>query len=520
MAAHVADAVGEDSAKRAVATEWLMNTVPESLPLVKQAAAEVAKTAGADSPAASRLGAILSVLRPLDKIRADHKARAQADGEWNRRTALAAYEKVGKHNPAWDAEARRGIEQLVSTNLVERAKAFATLEHVTSDLHCDDPLVLYFDARVLEVAGVRNDEQLNEVMHTYGGACERFAGSKYPADRKVMALGRMLAFIAKYRLVKQHPDWAPEVAKDADQMLSLWPELLAEKDLPFTFAYNAGMLTLDAKVAAGADRGAVLEQVLPALQKAFPNRTGVKVFQGKGLIDWAWDARGYGWASSVTPEGRRLMRERLEKAGAVLTAAYAADPSEVAVPVLMMRVGLGEGFPPAEMDLWFTRAKQADPDKWPSNYADMEDPYEARMQALQPRWGGSAGQLLAFGRQCLAGRNWRGAVPWVLSEAHEMLAEEPGAPKDYWRRPEVWRDMDQLTAGQLRVWPDDDYSRSLRAYYAWKCGQWKEADAAFKRLGDRADASPFASPAARAAAREESARKAASKAASGAAPGE
>jgi hypothetical protein len=45
-----------------------------------------------------------------------------------------------------------------------------------------------------------------------------------------------------------------------------------------------------------------------------PKSVGAAILEAKWWTDYAWKARGGGWASSVTPEGWRLFRERLEKA--------------------------------------------------------------------------------------------------------------------------------------------------------------------------------------------------------------
>lgn len=90
----IADATGTDPAKQSLATEWLMNTVPETMPLIEKAAADAKGTPGGE-----RLAGVVSVLKPLDAIRTREQAERERFNEWNIRTALAAYDAAGPHDP-------------------------------------------------------------------------------------------------------------------------------------------------------------------------------------------------------------------------------------------------------------------------------------------------------------------------------------------------------------------------------------------------------------------------------------
>ncbi len=52
--------------------------------------------------------------------------------------------------------------------------------------------------------------------------------------------------------------------------------------------------------------------------------------------------------------------------------------------------------------------------------------------------------------------------------------------------PQVWTDMESVLAPRVRADPTDDRARALYAYWAWRCGQWKTADAQLRALGPRA----------------------------------
>ena len=473
-----------------------MNTAPPTLGLIEKAAADLKADPKADPAAVERLASVLAVLGPLDKIRVAERADLDRFNAWNPSTALAAFDKAGPHDPKFAAEARRGIEQAVSLDPAEKAEAFDTLEHVTSVLHCNDPLVNYFDALLLEQHFDGHDQKaFQSTLNTYLSACNGMHGSGYPADRKLMTFGRTCAFISKWGLIKAGTPFGGMVNQmSQDMVATVWPAMLVEKDLPFQTAFAAGNLTLDARVAAGADRKDVLGQLLPPLAKTFPNDPGVKVFEGNALVQWAWDARGTSYANTVTPDRMAKFRDRLVAADKVLEAAYAANPADPGAPIALMAVGLGQQWPAARMDLWFRRALAAHPDMIPTRYEGLGTPFDARVWPMQPKWGGSNAQMLAFGRRLLAGRNWRGLIPYQLAVIHAMIANESAQPEAYYRQPAVWADLDKLTAEPLRVWPDDATYQSTRAYFAWKCGQWTIADAMFKQLGDRCVAALFGGP--------------------------
>ena len=511
MPAHLAAVSSTDPAERAAAMEWLMNTSPASLPLIEIAA----KNAQAGSTTAAELDAALAVLRPLDALRAAYDQKRKEHLEWVRSRALEEYEQVGTHNPSWDALARRGIAKAVSHDPGDEAEAFEVLEHLTGNLGCRDPLILLLDAQHLNIRITQpHRAKLMPCFSTYVAACRALDASNYPARQKVIAMGQFLALADQYLFAESRPDigkWlGPLKKKYEKRMLELWPEVLKEPGQPFSSAFYTARLVIEGEVKGGVDRKQVLDAVLPPLAAAYPNHPGVAALEAEQIIAYAWDARGRGWANTVTDQGWRLMHERLMKAKSILETSYAAHPLDPAAPLLMLRVGLGESYDVRTMKLWFDRAVRTNPDrKPPAEYVDLGTAYDAMEYALQPKWLGSEAEMLAFGRRCLAGRNWRGWVPFELVAVHQTLSTLVPDAAAYFRRPDVWADLDAVTGGALRVWPDDARLLSMRAYWSWKCGKWAEADKAFEAVGDRASEDLFGGPAALDTARAESAEKSA-----------
>ena len=101
----------------------------------------------------------------------------------------------------------------------------------------------------------------------------------------------------------------------------------------------------------------------------------------------------------------------------------------------MMRVELGQGKGRPRMELWFKRAADLNP-----NYYDA---FYAKLYYLEPKWYGSPKDMIEFGRECVNSKKWGGQVPLILKDAHEALIKyEPAKDKPgYWKRPEVWKDI-------------------------------------------------------------------------------
>lgn len=119
------------------------------------------------------------------------------------------------------------------------------------------------------------------------------------------------------------------------------------------------------------------------------------------LTDYAWFARGSGWANTVTEEGGRLMRQRLNKASQILISASKFKEKDPAWFGAALRVGIGLGFDAKAMDFIVTSAKKDFPDYWPVDCA--------RAYSLLPRWYGESGDWEKYAE--IASSNAGGAGP-------------------------------------------------------------------------------------------------------------
>jgi hypothetical protein len=179
----------------------------------------------------------------------------------------------------------------------------------------------------------------------------------------------------------------------------------------------------------------------------------------------------------VSEANFKLFHERLEVAAEALRRAWKLNSQDPKIPTEMLRVELGLGQRRDEMEKWFQRAMALDP----ANYAACKH----KMYYLEPKWHGSEEDMLAFGRECLASRKWKGAVPLTLAEAHDALARYvPKESRDqYWKRPNVWKDIQNAFEHYFST-PDADQSwRHNYVRYAYWCGQWKVFHEQLPKMG-------------------------------------
>jgi hypothetical protein len=150
--------------------------------------------------------------------------------------------------------------------------------------------------------------------------------------------------------------------------------------------------------------------------------------------------RRLGYASSVTPQGWKDFAARLDVAAAALIRSYELDPGDPAPATEMLIVVRGQQHDRIEMEQWYRRAMDADPDD--------ADAAAQKLEFLKPKWGGDAADMVPFGRACLAQGNWRTRIPTVLALPHQELADVGGDPA-YWLSPGVWDDLRAVYGGYL-----------------------------------------------------------------------
>jgi hypothetical protein len=315
----------------------------------------------------------------------------------------------------------------------------------------------------------------------------------------MITAGRLLKSAAGLDFNARRKAW-PQVSAAGQDLYRQGRRLIDSADVPSSFLVEMIGLGYDRLEQLGIPRQPFIDYLLTPLEAKLPNNPGVLGLKGRVYVGYAWEARGIGLANTVTRQGWADMAARLAVARAALEQAWHLDPDDPGPPTTMLSVELGQGTGRPTMELWFNRAMAADPD----NYAACH----AKLYYLEPKWYGSPDDMVAFGRQCVAGDNWFGRLPTILADAHVALSGYSANPTAYWLQPGVWDDIVATYVEHLRLHPDDAGLRGYYAKFAFKCHQWKVLNDQFKLLGDQADPALFGngSPAALDEARRTAAR--------------
>lgn len=250
--------------------------------------------------------------------------------EQYRATTVGAFEKSGKASAPWAALARKAME-IRSEELSLRTLTGCT-DHADEDeadeavraavaAGCDDPLIRFWKY-TLDVALGRVSER--QTLAEHRAIVRALVDSSYPHVRKLHAVNNLLAAFAdagrNHPFRDEVPDWERRfwllfdtVATQKDPV-SMTDTITAARN--FFFSHDNG-------------RGysANYQEVARHLRNvSAPEYVQLEV-RGEYYVTHAWQARGRGWADTVTEEGARLFYERLDEAQSALEQAYAANPS-------------------------------------------------------------------------------------------------------------------------------------------------------------------------------------------------
>jgi len=125
------------------------------------------------------------------------------------------------------------------------------------------------------------------------------------------------------------------------------------------------------------------EQIHQDWEKAMPHSVTARIAHADFLYDYAFHARGYGFANTVTREGWRLFGQRLTQAKNILDDVRHWEPQCPMWWKVYMAVAAGQGWSRSDYENLFTEAKAFEPQWWSYDVA--------RAHYLLPRWYGRPG---------------------------------------------------------------------------------------------------------------------------------
>lgn len=372
-----------------------------------------------------------------EKLRADFEAHGTKDAAW-----AGAYKEF---LAAWAETTLDGYPPAAMERLEVRAKELVAAG-------CDDPAFSLFRGGI-DLARGRPQEAL--------AAFRRLADVQragYPA------------LYARYALL-----WSREAKAAIDPATARLPQpdtalhevtLAIARDTSFAdgrqWIYLRTFLPVnDALLAAAAEQFAKPDSGVD------PWITAMVV--GRDHVRRAGEARGTGFANTVTPQGWKGLGEHLAAAREQLTRAHELHPEWPEAASEMISVSLGEGSD--EERLWFDRAVAAQFDHEPS-YDRM------LLQTLLPRWGGSHEEMIEFGHACLASGRFDTNVPYYGYGAAVAVGAELAAVRDVMAIEGVYDDCVRVCRGYFPTAPTPEVARVWHARLAvvhWAAGRHMEA---------------------------------------------
>ncbi len=266
-----------------------------------------------------------------------------------------------------------------------------------------------------------------------------------------------------------------ELSFDANKMVKELEAVLADKSLPASEAYCACCEVFDW----------LSSSELPNLQYYDINQLLVEnqpayvapLVKGHYYITMAWEWRGSGYADHIRKLQWDMFSSKLNDARSALEEAWELNPHEPLIACDMMTVELGQGKGRQQLELWFNRAMDLDT----NGYYICAN----KLNYLEPKWYGSAKEMLDFGQQCAESPKWGGKVPLILVLARKQIANyfaEPERAK-YWKLPVVWSDINKAYSKYLSAHPDDFKERQEFAKFAYDCEQWGELNNQLPQIG-------------------------------------
>ncbi|WP_309385825.1 DUF4034 domain-containing protein [Cerasicoccus frondis] len=206
---------------------------------------------------------------------------------------------------------------------------------------------------------------------------------------------------------------------------------------------------------------------------AYPESITAKLAYADFYEDYAWNARGGGYADTVSDDGWRLFDERLSKASEILKSVEAHAGEDPMFYLIALRLARSQGWNADAYLALVDEAHAAFPTFWG---------YDTELAfALLPRWYGEPGDWEAFAEETANRLDGLGDEVYariVINQSgyYDNLFGQTNAS---WAR--TCAGLDIL----LEKYPNSINLLSTAARMAWKTGDHRKANEYFKLLNNR-----------------------------------
>lgn len=388
---------------------------------------------------------------------------------WEHKTGLEAYQKVGVHDPKWEGPA---IRFLTAWEAAQDWQDIWEKGQKAKAAQCGDPLVKYLAVKTGCILGYLEDAEKTEQLSEMA---EGMKQSAYGPGRKI------LCYLAYLESIENLHDQPPEIQARYHAFLQsaveLFPESLKEEPSPEQ-TYNIMNRLMVAKrqeSEENPDQGKLaIEELIPQFEKAMPNHPATLLVKAQAYLLWGMDGRTSCLRPDVTPEGQLLWEERFAVAEDLLKQVMVLDPMNYMAPTSMIDIQLCRENSREQMEFWFQRAIDNNPNN--------RKAYDAKLNYLLPQWYGNQEEVMAFAHDCVATGNYEAEIPLVMVAAHQYMRQWDRS-KWYFFKPDVWKDLSEVYAAYLAKYPKDTRIRSWYVMYAYWSAHWTVAQEQMQILG-------------------------------------
>lgn len=396
--------------------------------------------------------------------------------DFNRRTLGEAYDKVGRRDDRWNKQAKAFLESVAvyfsykdEEPVYQDLKALTAAElaqqgQATIDAGCDDPLVqyclavAYIDVKKTDLALVYVRKAVNGIGETNYHPLRKYSASKRALDMGGAEVAKVAEALFTKSLAEVVDKSAIEKALDRRVLYSiLW------SDLEHGQKHDGGKAMIEA-MSAQKDPGPWLMAMLA----------------GQRHINAAWEARGGGWASTVTEEGWKIFHAQIAEARQQFESALALEPDYPEAAAGLITISMAGGTPNTTSREWFDQSVEAQ--------VDYDAAYVALLQDLLPRWGGSHEAMYAFAVECLQTDRYDTNVPTRFLTTIEWITGDQGSLR-FWQNRGVYANAQTLFAKAKEKWPPHmaDWYSSYHVCVAVYLAKYDDAKQVVEELGDRLD---------------------------------
>ena len=300
----------------------------------------------------------------------------------------------------------------------------AESDRLALDPNCTDPLVLTVVAD--------NNIEVFEATHLFERALAAFPGSQHKAYPRLYASVKITRLLI--RPIRTH-------CRPGCRVPEIIGRLFHRRQFPPRDQQEIGEIFIDGWGSRFFERNGdavchIVHQAGPAYQWL------ALTLDGEREINAAWQARGGGYANTVTKEGWQGFSEHLAKARDDLTLAWNMHPDFPLAPCRMMTVALGDSGA-EEMRTWFDRTVSAQ--------ADYDGAWSEMRWGLRPRWYGSEAALLALGRTAINTGRFDTDVPRKFFDCVADVESEMELPtgRHIYGRDNIWPELQTMYQGYI-----------------------------------------------------------------------